>query len=473
MRSYLSFYVNRKRCQVDGEAAFLPLTTYLREYLGLCGTKVVCAEGDCGSCSVFLGRPTAEGMKYRTVCGCIQYLFQVDASHIVTIEGLQDGDGLSPIQASMVRSHGAQCGFCTPGFVIAMQQHYERNGDNERESLRRSLVGNLCRCTGYEPILQAGQGVVPSLVKSIAEIYSREPIADELLLLSREEVTSTCLSQISYKPVTLSQAIAFREQNPDAVLVAGGTDLGVLANKGKRAYAKVISLLGISGFDQIQVEGDYLVAGGGCSIQDLEDASREAMPEFAKFLAWFGSPPIKHAGTLGGNIANGSPIGDTMPALFVLNAEIELVGQRSTRRVNMNQFYTGYRTTVMGKGELISRIYIPLPGKLETFRLYKVSQRKDLDISTYSAAYWMKVNAGRIHDVRIALGGVAPTICRLPRTEEFLKGQAHTFHTWTLAGERALEEIAPISDVRGSSAYRKHLVAMGMTRFCHHSGGAP
>lgn len=472
MREKLVFYVNRHRQEISGEDVYLPLTAYLRERLGLCGTKVVCAEGDCGSCTLFIGRPTSDGIRYRTVCGCIQYLFQLDATHIVTIEGLNDPERLNPIQSAMVDCHGAQCGFCTPGFIVALQQHFELGNASDPESVRRSLVGNLCRCTGYVPILQAAAQIDPSAIRPVASIFSTEPIEAELLRLSKDEVRLQTSKGVILKPTSMERAVRFRAEYPLAVPVAGCTDLGVVANKGKRDFSSVLFLGGINDFDRIHRQEKGIVVGGGVPLQDFEDFCKTDNPEYARFLAWFGSPPIKHAGTLGGNIANGSPIGDTLPALMVLDAEVELVGSQGARRVNMNAFYTGYRKSVMSNHELISCVFIPRLAPSVLFRLHKVSQRKDLDISTVSAAYWVRVEQQVIVEARIALGGVGATILRLPRTEAFLRGKSHSQEIWKEAGEEALGEIAPISDVRGSDLYRRQLVRLGMIRFWHQTAEA-
>ncbi len=476
MRRHLLIYVNEQRFEVAGADAFLSLTTWLRDHLGLCGTKVVCAEGDCGSCTVLMGRPDGAGMKYVTVCACIQYLFQLDCTHIITIEGLKYGDKLNPIQAAMVQHHGAQCGFCTPGIVVAMYHLFAvrelPTAPMDSHTLRRGLVGNLCRCTGYQPIVNAGMAVLPEAILPITALHENAAINIDLARCERDEVLVEAGEQSVYKPSTLAQAAGYRAAHNDAVLVAGGTDLGVLAYKGNRTFQRVISTRGLQELRDLQVGPGGLVVGASVSIDELERATACVLPDFSQMLGWFGSPPIKRAATMGGNIANGSPIGDTMPALFVLKAELELVGARETRRVDINAFYTGYRTNVMREDELLARVYIPLPSADEHFRVYKVSQRKDLDISTFAAAFWMRLEGDSIAELRIAYGGVGPTILRLVKTERFLQGMPHRLESWQSATATALAEIKPISDVRGSATYRELLAANCLVRFFQDACGA-
>jgi xanthine dehydrogenase small subunit len=231
----------------------------------------------------------------------------------------------------------------------------------------------------------------------------------------------------------------------------------VQINKGIREPKSILSLSALRGLEEVRVENGAIVAGALATIADLERISRDVLPEYAKLLYWFGSPPIKSAATIGGNVANGSPIGDSMPAMYVLNAEIELTGVTTARRVNINDFYTGYRKTVMAADELITHVIIPIPAADEIFKLYKVSRRKDLDISAFTAAIWMRRDGEIVQEARIAYGGVGPNIIRLRRTEEFFVGKAITPETVRDVGEIARTEITPISDVRGSAAFRSQL----------------
>jgi xanthine dehydrogenase small subunit len=470
MRDHLLLYINGQPHEIRGEPVFQPLTTYLRETLRLTGTKIVCAEGDCGSCTVLIGRPTADGasLTYRPVCGCIQYLAQLDATHVVTVEGLADTScpsRLNVVQKSLVKNQGTQCGFCTPGFVVSMTAHLEENKSPTRQSLTRALTGNLCRCTGYDSILAAGLDVVTAALRPVNALYDTPKIAEHLSRLDREAVEIRNGSQLFAKPVTVKDAAAFRAAHADALLIAGGTDIGVQANKRMRSITTLLSTAALHELESLRVENRTIVAGARVALSDLEKLAAQHLPEYAKMLANFGSPLIKNAGTLGGNIGNGSPIGDTMPALFVLNAEIELGGPAATRRVSTNDYYTGYRKSVLKTDELITGVRIPLPASSDLFKVYKISRRKDLDISTFTAAFWGRIEGETIANIRIAYGGVGPVILRLPKTEAALTGAPFSEESFRAAGPIARSEITPLSDVRGEADYRLQLAENILLKF--------
>ncbi|HEY6563497.1 MAG TPA: FAD binding domain-containing protein, partial [Pirellulaceae bacterium] len=423
VRDTIRCYVNGKRHEIRGADAFLPLTTWLRDVQGLTGTKVVCAEGDCGACCVLLGKPGASGMSYRPVCGCIQYMFQLDLSHLVTVEGLSVAGAPNPVQEAMITCHGAQCGFCTPGIVVALYGLLTENPKATDDQIRRGLVGNLCRCTGYEPILRAASEADRRKILPLPTIYEEQKILADLACYAGEAVEIRNGGQVIHKPATLEDAIAYRGRNPGCLVVAGGTDLGVRVNKGMRAFDHVLYIADLHELTQLSLDDQSMIVGGAVSLSDLETATRTTLPEFAQLLDWFGSPPIRNAGTLGGNIVNGSPIGDTMPGLMVLGAEVELRGPRGVRWVDLNAFYTGYRQSVLRPDELLTRVRIPVPHASEYFRVYKVSKRKDLDISTFMAAFLVRLEAGVVEEIRVAYGGVGPTIVRLCATEARLRGR--------------------------------------------------
>jgi xanthine dehydrogenase small subunit len=463
MRDHLILYVNGRRHEVRGERAFRSLADFLRYDLGLIGTKVVCAEGDCGSCMVFIGRVDRDDrsrFRYETVCSCIQFLCQLDCTHIVTVEGLKLDGQLNPVQEAMVACQGTQCGFCTPGFIVSMCAMFEEQRTSRVgvEGVRAACVGNLCRCTGYEPILRAGASIEPQSMRPLSELYPPSPIVADLGPRSNDPVEVRHDQRLFFKPVAIEQAVKFRAEHPDCTIISGGTDIGVQVNKGMRDPTVILSLSALPELRTVEVTDNTIIVGALASLTQLERACATALLEYAKLLYWFGSPPIRNAGTLGGNIANGSPIGDTMPALYVLNGEIELTGTSGSRRVNINDFYDGYRHNVSRPDELITRVIIPLPRGDDIFKLYKISRRKDLDISAFTAAIWMRRNGGEmIEDVRIAYGGVGPNIIRLRKTEDYLRGNALTLETAREAGRIARTEISPISDVRGSADYRAQL----------------
>jgi xanthine dehydrogenase small subunit len=459
MRDHLVIHINGQRHEIRGLRAFQTLSNFLRYDLCLIGTKVVCAEGDCGSCTVLVSR----GREYVPITSCIQFLYQLDAASIITIEGLKQGDQLNTVQEAMVKCQGTQCGFCTPGFVVAMCSHFDQHKKTDADSLKAALIGNLCRCTGYDSIIKAGL--------TTQEYMLNSPGIDGLGDLAKEAVLITAGDRKFFKPTTIAEATEFRAENPGCVVVAGATDLGVQVNKQIRDPAVVMHIGAIAELRTITVNNGILEIGALATLTDCQHATEQCNQELAKMFWRHGSPLIRNAGTLAGNIANASPIGDAIPALYVMNAEIELTGVNGSRRVNANDFYTSYRKTVIAQDEIITRILIPLPKQDEVLKLYQVTKRHDLDISTFTAAFWMQKSNGVVGDIRIAYGGCGPMIIRLRKTEPALIGKPFNEAEIEGVAELARSEITPISDVRGSADYR-FLLAENILRkfYCDATG---
>ncbi len=460
MRDHVVFYVNGAPRKVGGRAAFQSLSRYLRYDERATGTKIVCEEGDCGACTVLIGRREDGVLRYRPINSCIQFLFQLDCAHVVTVEGLSR-DGLTPVQDAMVRCHGAQCGYCTPGFIMAMHAMYETPGVPDP---RAALTGNLCRCTGYEPIIKAAREVKNE--PRIEDLYPSGPI---LHALAGHETEAVRIDTF-FKPATLQDAVEFKTQHPKCVIVQGATDFGVWCNKRGFEPEAVLSLDAVEGLGDLAILDGQLSVGGRVTLAQLEAFVADKVPELAKILDRFGSPQIKNAGTLAGNIANASPIADTLPFLYVTDAELELTGHKGMRRMPIASFYRGYKTLDLEPDEIITRIRIPLPAAGQTLRLYKVSKRSHLDISSFTAAMLMRRAGDRIEQIRIAYGGVGPVVLRLPRTESFLTGKPFSLDALDEAGQIAKEEITPISDVRGSREFRLQLAGNILRKFYYDLG---
>jgi xanthine dehydrogenase small subunit len=468
MRDHLHLYVNGTAVDVRGDDAFLTLSEFLRRRRRLTGTKVVCAEGDCGSCAVLVGRSDAVGIRYASVTSCIQFLFQLDATHVITVEGLRDGKKLNPIQQAMVTCQGTQCGFCTPGFVVSLYDHLHEGREADAETLRRSLVGNLCRCTGYDSILKAACATDRAALKPLDKLYPPVPLSADLARAALEPVLIETPTRRFFKATTVTDACRFRAAHPHCTVVAGATDVGVIHNKRLREVTAALSVSGIGELLGVGMEPDALYAGAAATLTELEARSLVHIPELGRFLAWFGSPLIKNAGTIGGNLVNASPIGDTIPAMIALGAEVDIAGATHRRRLPIGEFYCGYRTTVLDSDELLTQVRIPIPVRGEIFKLYKVSRRKDLDISSFGAAIWLgRDTTGSITDVRIAYGGVGPMVMRMTRAEEVLRGATPTLDRFDEAARLAAEQVTPITDVRGSDAYRRALCRNILLRFWH------
>jgi xanthine dehydrogenase small subunit len=459
MRDHILFYLNGVPQRISGDAVFETLSRFVRNDLRATGTKIVCEEGDCGACTVLIGRPEDGKLRYRAVNSCIQFLFQLDLSHVITVEGLGRDGQLTPVQDAMVRCHGAQCGYCTPGFIMAMHAIFEERSHCSPLDAQKGLTGNLCRCTGYEPIIKAAVDVKKQ--PRVEETYPSAPILRELTQHASEPVRVG----VFFKPTSLAEAVAFKAANPKCTIVQGATDVGVWRNKRDFMPSAVLSLSGLPGLDQIRIHDGHLEVGGRVTLAAFEEFVARKVPELSEIMDRFGSPQIKNAGTLAGNIANASPIADTLPFLYVTDARLELTGQAGVRMVPINSFYRGYKTLDLAADEIITKIIVPLPRREETLRLYKVSKRSHLDISSFTAAMLMGRDGDRITSMRIACGGVGPVVLRLPRTESFLSGKAFTLASLDQAGSIAREEIAPISDVRGSAEFRLQLAENIFRRF--------
>jgi xanthine dehydrogenase small subunit len=344
--------------------------------------------------------------------------------------------------------------------VVSLYDTMQREGKLTAHSARRGLVGNLCRCTGYDSIIKA------AIETDTTNLKPLDHDGSALATVAKEEVSIATKDFRFFKPASLQSALRFRSENPNCLIVSGATDLGVQCNKGTRKLSVVLSTHGILELNSIVVSKDFMRIGAGVTLTKLEETSADCLPELSRFLAYFGSPLIKNAGTLAGNLVNGSPIADTVPALFALDAEIEIASVSGTRKVNIHNFYTGYRKTVLTPQEMVTSIRIPLPDKNDIFKLYKISRRKDLDIASFGAAVWMRRN-GIIDDIRIAYGGVAPTVVRVGAAESILRGKTATLELFEEAGRAARDAVAPISDVRGSSDYRLALAENILVKFWH------
>ncbi len=340
MRDRVVFYVNSTRHEVSGRAALQTLAEYLRMgrqdpfHERLTGTKIACAEGDCGACTVLVGRPAANGaFEYQSVDACIAFVFQIDTRHVVTVEGLRHKEALTVFQSAMITNHGSQCGFCTPGFVMAlhgMAEELHLCNDNKQwddQQVRLALSGNLCRCTGYQQILEAAASVDSSTVQMLKDAYDAKVMLEDFATLAKKPVCIdrgvAGLSMLAV-PRTLAELLEFRKKMPNAKLVAGATDVGVQHNHGKRLSGDVIATNQVDELRVVRVERGVLIIGATATWQQIAECLKVDVPEYHDLLMRFGSPQVRHFGTLVGNLANASPIGDSLPFHFVAMSTIEV-----------------------------------------------------------------------------------------------------------------------------------------------------
>jgi xanthine dehydrogenase small subunit len=469
MRDHVLFYVNGRRFEIGGETAFLSLTDFLRLELRLTGAKVVCAEGDCGACSVLVGRPDGRALRYVPVDACIQFLYQLDCRHVVTVEGLGSKNGadthsLHPVQRAMVEHHGSQCGYCTPGFVMALTGMFEQ----KTADVPTALTGNLCRCTGYVQILEAAAAVDRAALPPVEALYPSAPMLDDFRKHQDLPVSIDVRGPrplAFFGPRNLADAVAFKARRPQAAVIAGGTELGVLRNKQGMEPRALLSLAAVPGLAEIRDEGEAVVIGANVTWTQMEAFARKAWPEFHRLVERFGSPQIRNVATVVANVAHGSPIADSLPFLFVADAELDLIGPAAPRRVKVNDFYRCYKMKDLAAEEIITHLRVPRFAPDDLWKLYKVSRRNDLDIATFGAAVRVRKAGDAIGRASVAYSGVAPTVVRLPRAEAFLQGKRFSEETFAAAGRIARSEIQPISDVRGSRDFRARLAETILQKF--------
>lgn len=469
MRDYILLYINGHEHRLKGEAVFQPITEYLRCGVSLCGTKVVCSEGDCGACTVMLGRLVEDELEYKPVNACILYGYQLDSCHIVTVEGLKKNGAINSVQQSMIDCHGAQCGYCTPGFIVAMAAMFEEKEPLDESDIKDGLTGNLCRCTGYDSIVKAGLEVDAASMVNVRELYPEAEIVDSFKKHMKEASKISHEGMIAIVPSDLQGLIDAKFEHKNARIVSGGTDLSVQLNKRMIKIETMISTANITELDNIvssEKDGHELVeVGSKVSLGELESYLLRRHPDLDYIFWVFGSPQIRNAGTLVGNIANASPIADTLPYMFVMDGEVLVQGKDGARSIPITEFYKGYKQLALKDGEVITGARFSLPGKDEVLKLYKISRRQHLDISAFTAAIRLSLKDGVIEKASVAYGGIAATVLRLKEVEEYLIGKDHRLETYQKAGQLARSIIEPLSDVRGSREYRLQLAQNIMTKF--------
>ena len=465
----IRFVLDGKVVHVDDVEPTKSVLNFLRENLRRTGTKEGCAEGDCGACTVVVADLDGDGgeVRTRTVNACLQFVPVLDGKALFTVESLRQPDGrLHPAQEAMVTCHGSQCGFCTPGFVMSLWGLYVEHAPGaelpDDRAVRTALTGNLCRCTGYKPIIEAGR----RMFDLPAAPLDREALRLQLLEIRRDEaLVYTAAGRRFFAPRALAELVALRADHPKATLLAGNTDVGLWVNKQLRDLGDIIYTGEVAELKAITHYVHSVRIGAAVTLEDAYAALAHPYPELAEMWERFASPPIRNAGTLGGNVANGSPIGDSMPALMALGATVVLRSPRGQRGLALEEFYLGYQKKALLPDEIVEAVEVPLPATALRFRTYKVAKRYDSDISAVCAAFALWLDGDTITKCRITFGGMAPIPKRAANAEAALTGAAWTEAAALAAGALLAKDFAPLTDLRATAGYRLGVAQNLLQRF--------
>jgi xanthine dehydrogenase small subunit len=467
----IQFYFRGTVHTVQGQAPTRTVLQFLREDLQQTGTKEGCAEGDCGACVVVIGELVGEAeheqLRMRAVNSCIQFLPSLDGKALFTVEDLENADGIyHPVQQALIDQHGSQCGFCTPGFAMSLFAMYENHPKcPDLDTIHHSLSGNLCRCTGYRPIVEAAKAAYALPRRTL----TREPVVTALKQLAQLPPLDYLASgQHSHSPRSVAELAQLYQAKPAARLVAGGTDVGLWVTKQGRELGEIIQLGTVAELKTLRLSANRLEIGAGVTLTDAFAALTAFEPQWAELARRFASVPVKNAGTLGGNVANGSPIGDSMPALIALGSQVVLQQGDATRELPLDEFYLGYQKNALRPGEFVRMLVLEAPKApmQRLFRSYKVAKRMDQDISSVAAGLCLHIDdEGIIRRARLAYGGMAPIPKRAESCEAAMIGRPWTVATLQMGMSALKEDFSPLSDVRASSAYRLTVAANLLQRF--------
>ncbi|EIM74170.1 molybdopterin dehydrogenase [Nitratireductor aquibiodomus RA22] len=473
-RSEIRFLLNGTPVSLTDVRPDETLLDYLRLRQRLTGTKEGCAEGDCGACTVLVGRLRKGELVYESVNACIRFLGSLDACHVVTVEHLKRADGsLHPVQQAMVDYHGSQCGFCTPGFVMSLYALWMREPQPTERAVEKALQGNLCRCTGYEPIVRA------ALAASTYGDAASDPLATEraAVIAALEGMKDGARVEIGSGrerlliPADVDDFAAILEAEPKATIVAGATDVGLWVTKFMREIAPVVFIGGLDELREIREDNGTIHIGAGVSYSDAFALLAKRIPPLGTLIDRIGGEQVRNMGTIGGNIANGSPIGDTPPPLIALGATLTLRKGNTRRTIPLEDFFIDYGKQDRAPGEFVEAVHVPVPDAASRFAVWKISKRREEDITAVLGAFDLRIADGRVEAARIAYGGMAATPKRAKAVEAALVGKPWTEETVEAALSAYERDFQPISDMRASADYRMMVAINLLRRFYLESTG--
>src|SRR5262245_11296812 len=455
------FLLNGTPWSEDSAPPSMTVLDWLRTCARLTGTKEGCAEGDCGACTVILGRPVDGALQFQAVNSCLMMLPQIDNCAVLTVEGLAAPDGtLHPVQQAMIDTDATQCGFCTPGFVMAMFAFHHGGEPADSAIIHEALAGNLCRCTGYRSIVDACRRVAQGPADRFA---TEAPALAGALGAPCTDYRNG--AQTFLLPRSLDALFSAMAQLPDAVLLAGGTDLGLRVSKDREALPAVIALAGVAELHGITTDAGAVEMGGAVTYTEALPHLDRHFPSFAALVRRIGSRQIRNLGTIAGNLATASPIGDTIPCLIALDATVTLASRAGARTLPVESFITGYRQTALAAGEVIAAIRIPFLAAGEDFSVYKLSKRYDQDISTVIGAFRLERQGGRVARLRAAYGGMGPRALRAASLEAAVTDRPWAPSWLADAGSLLARDFTPMTDHRGGADYRMRAAAGLLRRF--------
>ncbi len=432
------------------------LLNYIRTKLKKTGTKEGCAEGGCGACTVVLGELKKGEINYRAINSCITFLPTLQGKQLIIIENLISKEGsLHPVQQAMVNYHGSQCGFCTPGFVMSLFSMFKKNSKFKDEEIKDSIAGNLCRCTGYQPIIKAAKSLKK---KSKIDHFTKDKkkIVNLLKKINNKSIVIYNKGKKYFAPRYVQELKKILKKNIDIDFLSGGTDLSLGVTKERKDISSIIYMNSISELNYINNNNKYIEVGAATPLIEFESYIKKYYPDFTKILKRYGSPQIRNVATMAGNIATASPIGDCLPLLLSLEAKVVLQDLKKTKILFIDDFFISYRRTMLKKGQFIRAIRIPL-FKNNIFKTYKISKRYDDDISSVCAAFNLEIVKNKVQSVRIAFGGMAAIPKRAIYCEKILLDSVATEEIIFKAKKALEKDFNPISDMRASRSYRMNI----------------
>ncbi len=459
----IQFIYENKLIELENPDPNQTILSFIRDSLKKTGTKEGCAEGGCGACTIVLGELENKKLKYKAINSCISFTPTLHGKQLIVVENLVSQDGsYHPVQEAMAKYHASQCGFCTPGFVMSIFAMSKNEKNNNNDEIKDAISGNLCRCTGYRPIIDAAKNIKK---KYSDEFYkSSKKTINLLKKVHSKSIIIENKNKKYFAPKTINELRAIIQKNPDSDFLSGGTDLSLKVTKDRQEIKKIINLNNIKELNFIKIKNNEIIFGSTTPLIQVEKFILKYYPDFNNILRRYGSVQIRNVGTIGGNIATASPIGDTLPLLLSLNAKIIIQTKKGNKQILLNKFFIKYRKTKLKKGEFIKSIIIPIY-KNHNFKAYKISKRFDDDISSVCASFNFKIKDQRIQDVAIAYGGMAEIPKRAKNCENFLKNSKFSEDIFEKAKDLLKRDFNPISDMRASKQYRLEVAKNLLIKF--------